>query len=90
MPDDRPPDYDQLRISVPIRRSFQAVDSVNNDTHDNRRTISSLNVNNLDGISSQKANDEEVEPPPYESLFPEEDNPCSSSEHLNRREENRP
>ena len=89
VPDDRPPDYDQLRISVPSRSSFQAVGSLDTDNLHNQRNINSLDVNHLEATTSQKAFDEEVEPPPYESLFPEEENQSLSNEQSNRRDEQR-
>jgi len=89
VPDDRPPDYDQLRISVPSRSSFPAVVSLDADNQHNQRNINSLDVNHLEAATSPKALDEEVEPPPYESLFPEEDNQCLPKEQSNRRDEQR-
>ena len=87
VPDDRPPDYDQLRISGPHRTSYQ----VNSETEyqHNRRRISSLDVNNLESSTSQKSVEDEIEPPPYESLFPEGENQSSLNDNRNRREESR-
>lgn len=85
VPDDLPPDYDQLRITGTHRTSFQ-VDSETDYQH-NQRRISSLNVNNLESSTSQKPVEDEIEPPPYESLFPEDENQRSLDDNANRREE---
>ena len=89
VPDDHPPDYDQLRISVPSRSSFQVVGSLGADNQHNQRNINSVDVHNLEAATSQKALDEEAEPPPYESLFPEENNQCLQNEQSNRHDEQR-
>ena len=59
VPDDRPPDYDQLRISGPHRTSYQ----INSETdyQHNQRRISSLDVNNLESSTSQKPVEDESE-----------------------------
>ena len=91
---DLPPDYSQL--SIP--RSTTSLQSSNHGeiddistTYINVRTsqrntndMSSLNVNDLEACNSYLSDQEEVEPPTYESLFPENQSEISIANEINR------
>ena len=94
MQQDLPPDYSQL--SIP--RSTTSLQSSNHGeiddistTYINVRTsqrntndMSSLNVNDLEACNSYLSDQEEVEPPTYESLFPENQSEISIENEINR------
>lgn len=94
MQQDLPPDYSQL--SIP--RSTTSLQSSNHGeiddistTYINVRTsqrntndMSSLNVNDLEACNSYLSDQEEVEPPTYESLFPENQSEISIANEINR------
>ena len=94
MQQDLPPDYSQL--SIP--RSATSLQSSNHGEIDdisttyinvmtsqrNTNDMSSLNVNDLEACNSYLSDQEEVEPPTYESLFPENQSEISIANEINR------
>lgn len=94
MQQDLPPDYNQLSIT----RSTTSLQSINHGEIDhisrtcinvrtaqtNDNDMSSLNVNDLEACNSYLTDQEEVEPPTYESLFPENQSDISIDDEINR------
>ena len=99
MQQDLPPDYSQLsisrsRISLQSDNCPEIHDNINTNcinvrtAQRNANELSSLSVNDLEACSSHIPSQELIDPPTYESLFPEHLSEIStnSESHINNQQ----